>query len=83
MVKESGEIRNSITGLEVRNALRKMKNNKSGGYDNIKAELLKYGDPVLHEEVAEIINNTINNGICPKEIRQGILIPLQTPLLRA
>ena len=56
-----------------------MKNNKSGGCDNIKAELLKYGDPVLHGEIAKIINNTINNGTCPNEIRLGTLIPLQKP----
>ena len=76
---EPSETGNIITGSEVGNALKKMKNNKSGGCDNIKAELLKYGDPVLHGEIAKIINNTLNNGTCPKEIRLGILIPLQKP----
>ena len=33
----------------------------------------------LHGEIAKIIMNIINNGICPKEIKQGILIPLQKP----
>ena len=39
----SGEVENAVIGREVEKVLKKIKKNKSSGFDNIKAELLKYG----------------------------------------
>ena len=42
---------------EIRNAISKLKNNKSPGIDGMGAELLKYGPSILYDEIALIFNN--------------------------
>ena len=56
-----------------------MKNNKSPGYDNLSAKLLKNSPPVIHEYIAEIYNEMAETGKYPCEIKDGLLIPLQKP----
>ena len=51
------EMKIPFTGEEVRKAVKSLKNNKSPGVDNLKAEMLKYGPSILGEGIAEIYND--------------------------
>ena len=73
------ELKNPITAKEVKEATKKLKNNKSTGCDNIKAELIKYGPDALHAKISEILNEAASTGESPKEIKLGQLIPLPKP----
>ena len=68
-----------FTKIEVRNAIKKLKNNKSPGNDGIIVELLKYSPEKIFEIIAEIYNQTACTGEYPKEITQGILHAIQKP----
>ena len=65
-----------FTTTEIENAVKCLKNNKSPGIDGINSELLKYGPEKLHEEIADIFNIIAETGETPREIQQGILIPI-------
>ena len=64
---------------EIKKAVQTLKNNKSAGIDNIKAEQLKHGPDVVYQQIADILNITARTGEYPNEIKQGILVPLQKP----
>ena len=74
------EMKIPFTSLEVTEALKRLKYNKSPGMDNIRAEHLKNG-PIdeLSNEISEILNETARTGCYPKEIKLGQLTPLQKP----
>ena len=63
--------------MEVENAIKKLKNNKSPGSDNLSAEMLKNSPSVIHEYIAEIFNEMVNIDKYPSEVKDGLLIPLQ------
>ena len=67
-----------FTTDEVKIAIKKLKNNKSPGEDEIRAEQLKNCDDKTIEEITEILNR-ISKGETPKEIKEGLLAPLQKP----
>ncbi len=69
----------ALTETEVQKAIRSLKNNKSAGIDNIRAEQLKYGGKTVPAQITNIINHIARTGEYPKEIKQGILTPLQKP----
>ena len=64
---------------EIREAAHKLKNNKSTGIDEIKAELIKYAPTNVFELIAGIYNKTAKTGEHPEEMTLGILTPLQKP----
>ena len=64
---------------EISKAAKSLKNNKSAGKDNLQPELIKYAPHEIHSEIANILNEAARTGIHPKEIKEGILIPLQKP----
>ena len=64
---------------EVENAVTSMSNNKSAGCGNAKWELLKYGDKIIFEGIAEILNSIAKTGQYTAEIKKVILIPLPKP----
>ena len=43
------------------------------------AELIKVAPPVVHEEIASILNTAAETGKCPIEIKKGHLLPLPKP----
>ena len=67
-----------FTSEEVRKSLESLKNNRAPGGDEISGELLKYGTPLLHKSIANILNGvfeeheTIN-------INSGELIAIPKP----
>ena len=67
-----------VTKEEVMKSVTKLNNNRSAGYDNISAELIKYGPDALHNSLPTIMNeafekhNDIETGV-------GILVSLQKP----
>ena len=59
-------------------SIRKLHNNRSAGYDNISAELIKYGPENLHNILPTIINEAFEKH-ADIETGIGILVPLQKP----
>ena len=69
-------LQNPFTVEEVKTAIKSLKNNKNcAGCDLLRAEYLKYAPDLLHEEIAELLKT----GDYPKELRIGLLVPLQKP----
>ena len=64
---------------EISKAIKSLKNNRTPGIDNINNELIKYGPKILHEYIKDTLNQIIETGIYPEEIKTGILNPLQKP----
>jgi len=72
------KLKDPFTEFEVIAAIKSLKNNKSPGCDNLKAENLKYA-PSTCICITKILNNIAETGIYPKELKQGLLVPLQKP----
>lgn len=68
-----------FTSLEISKAASKLKNNKSAGCDNIKAELIKYGPDTVYSHIAELLNEVAKTGHYPEELKTGHLVPLPKP----
>ena len=64
---------------EIEEAAKSMKNNKSSGIDNIKAELIKNAPSNVHQLIADSYNKTAETGEFPEELIAGVLTPLQKP----
>eukprot|EP00795_Rhopilema_esculentum_P008001 gene8001-13908_t len=73
------KITKPFTTEEIQKAIKKLKNNKAAGCDNIIAEQLKHSPEIVAEEIATIFNDMVRTGKYPEEIKKGILIPLQKP----
>eukprot|EP00794_Sanderia_malayensis_P010172 gene10172-11213_t len=73
------KMKTPFTAEEVEKAAKSLKDNKSAGIDDIKAEMIKYGPHIVHNRIAEIYNIMAETGEMPSEIIDGILIPLQKP----
>ena len=73
------KMQKSFSEEEVRRAVNSLKNNKSAGIDDIHAEHLKNGPSIVLSKIAEILNLIAETGEYPKEIKTGILVPLQKP----
>ena len=65
--------------LEIEKAIKSLRNNRSPGIDEIKAEQLKHGPTEVNQEIAHIFNKMAETGKHPEEINTGILTPLQKP----
>ena len=68
-----------FTSEEILKAAKSMKNNKSCGIGNIKAELIKNSPTEIHQIMADIYNKAAETGEFPEELVAGILTPLQKP----
>ena len=76
---ESKKMEPPFTAEEIQTAARKLKNNKSTGPDEVKAEFIKHAPYELHQQIASLLNKTTETGEYPEEIRRGILTPLAKP----
>ncbi len=73
------EMKIPFTRDEVSKAIKSLKNNKSAGKDNIVAEQLKYSPKIINEGIVILLNSTSKSGKYPKEVKEGVLIPLPKP----
>ncbi|GFR95619.1 retrovirus-related Pol polyprotein LINE-1 [Elysia marginata] len=67
-----------ITPEEVRKSFNSLNNNNAPGEDEIHAELLKYGTPLLDQTIVDIFNTTFNKHE-KIDINGGVLIAIQKP----
>ena len=73
-------LNNEVSIIEIEYNIKKLKNGKSFGNDNIPGEFLKYSHPIQFQHIAELINrlfSTHNSSILP--LGQGLLIPIKKP----
>ncbi len=73
------QLKTPFTEEEISKAARSLKNNKSPGIDELSAEYLKYAPTEVHRHIANLLNATAETGAYPKELKQGILTPLEKP----
>ncbi len=73
------KMRIRFTQDEVGKAIKSLKNNKSAGIDDVVAEQLKYGPQEINQGIADLLNSIAKTGKHPKEVKEGILIPLPKP----
>ena len=73
------EMTTPFTVTEVQKAVKSLKNNKSAGCDDLKAELIKHSPENIHQGIADLLNHMAKTGEHPKEVKEGILIPLPKP----
>ena len=64
---------------EIKEAPKKLKNNKAAGRDAIYGELIKHGPNELYTQIAILLNKTSESGDYPEEIRRGVLTPIAKP----
>ena len=50
-----------LTEKEITKAIKSLKNNKSAGCDEIRAELLKHSPSEIHKNIAQLLNNIAKN----------------------
>ena len=67
------KMKTPFTKAEVTTAIKRLKNNKSPGVDEVIVELLKYAPDIVHKQIAEIYNELAVTGKYPIEITQGLL----------
>lgn len=76
-VLQSNNNEEAIISLEeVQEAIRRLKNRKSPGPDNIHNELLKYGGENLHEILTVMFNKILQEGKVPTEWKDSITVPI-------
>ena len=68
-----------FTAEEIKSGIRSLRNNRSAGDDQIKAEMLKPAPDILHELLADIYNNISETGEDSPELTLGVITPLQKP----
>ena len=61
---------------EVEHAIKKLRNNKSPGHDNITAEMIKQGGEPLSKEIHKLCNLAWEQGRAPEEWKKSILITI-------
>ena len=68
-----------FTSEEMQMAVKKLKNGKSSGIDEMHAELLKYAPKEVHQTMADILNSSVETEDSLSLFKVGILNPLQKP----
>src|SRR5579872_100104 len=68
-----------FTANEIKTAVKKLKNNKSPGPDNIVSEMLKNSPEIAYNNIAQIFNYIAETGDVPEDLYMGILTPFQKP----
>ena len=56
---------------EITKAAKSLKNGKSCGIDDLNAEYIKYAPPAVHQEIANILNETAENTRYPDRAKNG------------
>ena len=66
----------NFTFDEILQNITKLKNNKSGGLDNIINEFLKFAPTSLLSFICDMFNTILNSGIVPEIWSTGLIMPL-------
>jgi Reverse transcriptase (RNA-dependent DNA polymerase) len=74
--KENENKINAPTEAEIEDIIRKMKNNKSPGTNNITAEQLKYGGTTLKREITELIQEVWRTERMPEAWKNAVILPI-------
>ena len=61
---------------EIRKAIKRLRNNRAAGTDNIQAELLKYGGEVVEQKLGYLISLIWKEERIPEEWNNGIICPI-------
>ena len=70
------ELNKDFTFVEIKNIIKKLKNGKSCGYDNIINEYLKNSPDSVIEVIVHLFNLVLNTGIVPTDWCIGLIFPL-------
>ena len=73
------EMKTPFSPDEISKSIQSLKNNKSVGIDEIKAEELKHSPSEIPKYIADIFNEMAKTGDHPIEMKRGILSPQQKP----
>ena len=65
-----------ITIFDVRKIIDSLKISKAAGIDNIGAKILKYCGDTIVCPITSIINNCINAGIFPDQLKDAYVLPI-------
>ena len=65
-----------ISEQEIRNAVKKLKNNKSAYLDRIKNEMIKCIFNILLQAYLKLFNLILKTGIFPKQLCEGLITPI-------
>jgi len=65
-----------ITGIEIKNAIKKLENGKAAGCDNVRPEAIKAGEDTSEEVLLDFCNRTWSKEKIPEEWKKGLLIKL-------
>ena len=76
---QSTAMNQPFTAEEIKSAIRSLRNNRSAGDDQIKAEMLKSAPDILHQLLADIYDNISEKEQHPPELTLGIITPIQKP----
>ena len=76
---QSTAMNQPFTAEEIKSAIRSLRNNRSAGDDQIKAEVLKSAPDILDELLADIYKNISETGEHPPELTLCIITPIQKP----
>ena len=63
----------------MKKAVYSLKNGKSPGIDEIRAEYLKHLPDIVYERIADLPNHIAETGETPSVLKTGLLVPLQKP----
>ena len=70
------DLDDDITEQEVRNAIRRLKNNKASGLDQISAEFLKTAETIITPFLTKLFNHLYESGTFPAEWCKSVIVPL-------
>ena len=63
----------------MKKAVYSLKNGKSPGIDEIRAEYLKHLPDIVYERIADLPNHIAETGETPSVLKTGLLVPHQKP----
>ena len=78
-IGDARPLNRSFTTEEIETAAKRLNNNRATGPDGIAGEMLKYGGPHLHAEIANSLNKVFERHEKIKSTQEGYLAPQNKP----
>ena len=70
------ELDNTITTIEISDAISSLKNDKASSFDSILNEMLKYSQSYILKCLHKLFNSVLATGIFPKSWAKGTIVPI-------